>query len=100
MVSLPMSTIGFTMPERAYGNCAMLRAVPLQVRQIGREDFEAMKFLITSYTARKDHAVLFSQSRRKSALVLQNIPSELLIPKAEPTATACDVALIFANGSR
>jgi hypothetical protein len=27
------------------------------------------------------------------------IPSELLIPKAEPAATACDVALIFANGS-
>jgi hypothetical protein len=26
-------------------------------------------------------------------------PSELLIPKAEPAATACDVALIFANGS-
>jgi hypothetical protein len=93
-----MSTIGFTMPERAYGNLRHAAHRPLHERQIGTEDFEAMKFLIASHTVTKDHAVLFSQSRRK-ALVLQNIPSELLIPKAEPPATACDVALIFANGS-
>jgi hypothetical protein len=99
VVSLPMSTIGFTMPERAYGNLRHAAHRPLHERQIGTEDFEAMKFLIASHTVTKDHAVLFSQSRRKSALVLQNIPSELLIPKAEPAATACDVALTFANGS-
>ena len=73
--------------------------MPSHALHIGTEDFEGMKFLIAFYAARKDRAVLFSQSPPKSAFVVQNLPAEISVLKAERTATAFDVALIFIDGA-